>query len=101
MTRPFVFVRTLVAVIASALFLGGCQAEKFGDHCDGFFANGCKGPLTCMTDGKGKFCSKTCSINKAFPELSDKCPSGSECVEAKYEKGSMSASMGSMCARPM
>jgi hypothetical protein len=78
-----------------------CEAEKFGDPCDGFFANGCKGNLTCLTDAKGKYCAQGCSINKAFPEMSDKCPTGSECVEAGVSKGGVAlGTMGMMCTRP-
>ena len=81
------------------LGLDGCTAEKFGEPCDGFFANGCKAPMTCMTDGKGKFCSQSCTINKAFPEMSTKCPSGSECVGTSVE-GVKGGSIGTMCSRP-
>ena len=79
----------------------GCEAEKHGDPCDGFFANGCKGGMTCLSDGKGKYCAQSCSINKAFPEMSTPCPQGSECLEAGVTKGGVSlGSMGMMCSRP-
>jgi hypothetical protein len=89
----------LVGLLAwSAL---GCEGQKHGDPCDGFFSNGCKGPMTCLTDDKGKYCSQSCSINKAFPEMSTPCPQGSECVEVGVSKGSASlGSMGTMCTRP-
>jgi len=90
----------LAFVLAFAALISGCEVDKFGAPCDSFFSNGCKGGMTCMSDGKGKFCSQTCTVNKAFPEMSDKCPAGSECVEAVYSKGSTSAAMGSMCSRP-
>jgi hypothetical protein len=103
MIMPFQMCRSLsklAFVLGFAAFMCGCEVDKFGAPCDGFFSNGCKGAMTCMSDGKGKFCSQSCTINKAFPEMSDKCPTGSECVEAVYSKGSTSAPMGSMCARP-
>jgi hypothetical protein len=93
-------VRFFFGAFIATLLLSGCEAKSFGDACDGFFSNACRSPLTCMGDDKGKFCSQSCSINKAFPEMSDVCPGGAECVEATYEMGSKSGSMGSMCARP-
>ena len=47
-------------IVALAAWLGGCEAEHAGDRCDGFFANGCKGGMTCFSDGSQKVCAKSC-----------------------------------------
>ena len=92
--RPIIL--ALFALTATQL---GCTAEKFGEPCDGFFANGCKAPMTCMTDDKGKFCSQSCTVNKAFPDMETKCPKGTECVGTSVD-GVKGGSIGSMCSRP-
>lgn len=89
---------SLAALISLVI---ACEAEKHGDPCDGFFANGCKGGMTCLTDDKGKYCSQSCTINKAAPEMSTACPSGSECVDVSASKaGTQLGVMGTMCTRP-
>jgi hypothetical protein len=74
----------VTALLCGAL---GCQGQHPGDRCDGFFQNGCKAPLSCITlVGSGtlldrKLCAGSCDHGFACHDRAGCCPPGFACVD--------------------
>jgi hypothetical protein len=68
--------------------LTGCEGKKVLDKCDGFFQQGCKAPLQCMTVKEQKVCINYCDTTFACKDPKGCCPSGFTCqaIETRYTK---------------
>lgn len=62
--------------------LAGCEVDQPGARCDGFFSNGCKSPLGCLTVEDKKICAAKCDTTFKCKQPDGCCPAGQECVEA-------------------
>jgi hypothetical protein len=83
-----------------ALLLGACEGEKPGDRCDGFFANGCKGDMTCFDTGSQKVCAKSCDYGGTCENKAGCCAAGFECHNTTAVGAGMppgGAMMGGYC----
>lgn len=87
-------------LFALALVLGACEGEKPGDRCDGFFANGCKGDMTCFDTGNQKVCAKSCDYGGSCEDKAGCCAAGFECHNTTAVGAGMppgGAMMGGYC----
>ena len=76
---------TLLALTLLGLVLAGCEADKAGARCDGFFSNGCKSPLDCLDTGNEKICVKECDTSFKCLDPAGCCESGYECSKVTMD----------------
>jgi len=89
-------------ILSLAAFLGACEAENPGDRCDKFFSNGCKGGMTCFSNGSEKVCAKSCDSHGGDCKEKDGCCAdpGFECHPTYVQGPGMppgGAPMGGYC----
>ena len=86
-TRPH---RLGAATLFALLLVGltGCEGKKVLDKCDGFFQQGCKAPLQCMTVKEQKVCLEYCDTKFSCKDPNGCCAAGFTCqkIETRYTK---------------
>ena len=87
-------------LVALGCLLGACEASNPGDRCDGFFANGCKGDMTCFDTGTQKVCANSCDYGGTCEKKEGCCAAGFECHSTTAVGAGMptgGAMMGGYC----